>query len=105
MIAGHLKKCNKYTDYEKVMYWMDFGNMTDRGQVVLGTVGKEYKQPDKEEAVAKLRTVTEFFDMKAVNDEDSGPSCSLAAALSRTCLSTRHWHRSDVPCFGRCSRE
>lgn len=83
MIAGHLKKCNKYTDYEKVMYWLDFGNMTDRGQVVLGTVGKEYKQPDKEEAVAKLRTVTEFFDMKAVKDEDSGPSCSLAAALRK----------------------
>lgn len=83
MIAGHLKKCNKYTDYEKVMYWLDFGNMTDRGQVILGTVGKEYKQPEKEEAVAKLRTVTEFFDMKAVNDEDSGPSCSLAAALRK----------------------
>ena len=83
MIAGHLKKCNKYTDYEKVMYWLDFGNMTDRGQVILGTVGKEYKQPDKEDAVAKLRTVTELFDMKEVNDEDSGPSCSLAAALRK----------------------
>ena len=83
MIAGHLKKCNRYADYEKPMYWLDFGNMTDRGQVILGTVGKEYKQPEKEEAVATLRTVTEFFDMKAVNDEDSGPSCSLAAALRK----------------------
>ena len=34
---------NQYDDREK-LYWLDFGNSTDRGQVVLGTV-QEMKQP------------------------------------------------------------
>ena len=83
-IAKHLKGCTKRIEYQKALYWMDFGNMSDRGQVILGTIGKEHKQPEgKEEAVDCLRNVTDFFDLKAVNDEDSGPSCSLAAALRK----------------------
>ena len=80
-IAKRLKDFKTF-DYEKPMYWLDFGNMTDRGQIVLGTVGKDYQQP-KEDGVARLRTVAEYFDLKAVKDEDSGPSCSLAAALRK----------------------
>lgn len=82
-IADRLKK-NSNLDYEKAMYWLDFGNMTDRGQVILGTVGKEIKQPEgKENVVETLKNITEFFDLRAVNDDDSGPSCSLAAALRK----------------------
>lgn len=83
-IAKHLKGSIRKVDFQKVYYWMDFGNMLDRGQVIIGTVGKEHKQPDgREDAVATLRNVTDFFDLKAVKDEDSGPSCSLAAALRK----------------------
>ena len=82
VIASRLKSKDANYDYDKPMYWMDFGNMADRGQVVLGTVGKEYKQP-KENGIAGLRTVAEYFDLKGVNDDDSGPSCSLAAALRK----------------------
>lgn len=81
-IAKHLKGCTTRNDYHCVHYWMDFGNMADRGQVIIGTIGKEHKQP-KEDGVETLRTVADYFDLKAVNDEDSGPSCSLAAALRK----------------------
>ena len=84
MIANRLKKNGSSVDYKEMLYWIDFGNMSDRGQVIIGTAGREHKQPDgKEEAVGKLRDITDFFDLKAVNDDDSGPSCSLAAALRK----------------------
>lgn len=65
-------------------YWLDFGNMTDRGQVVLGTV-KEIKQPHSKEVepISKLKCVDELFDLTSVNEADSGPSCSLAEALAK----------------------
>lgn len=80
-IAKRLRAFASY-EYEKPLYWMDFGNLTDRGQVILGTVGKGYKQP-KENGLTTLRTVAEYFNLKEVNDDDSGPSCSLAAALRK----------------------
>lgn len=85
MIASNLKSSNKGGyDFNRAMYWMDFGNMMDRGQVIVGTAGKEHKQPEnREDVVGRLRDVTDFFDLKAVNDDDSGPSCSLAAALRK----------------------
>lgn len=74
---------NQYDDRDK-LYWLDFGNSTDRGQVVLGTV-QEMKQPNSEkyETVSRLRCVDEMFDLSQLNDEDSGPSCSLAEALEK----------------------
>lgn len=71
-------------DENRPYYWLDFGNMTDRGQAVLGTVGK-VSQPDSEkfETVARLKTVTQLFDLTKIKEEDSGPSCSLAEALSK----------------------
>ena len=63
-------------------YWLDFGNTTDHGQYVLGTVHK-IKQPisKKYKTVSNLRTATEMFDYTQINEEDSGPSCSLSEAL------------------------
>lgn len=71
-------------DHHRLMYWLDFGNGTNTGQVVLGSIGK-IKQPksDKYEPVEKLQTITELFDLKRVNEKDSGPSCSLAEALTK----------------------
>lgn len=65
-------------------YWLDFGNTTDTGQVVLGTI-KATKQPKNAdtEAVGKLKCVDQLFDLRKVKDEDSGPSCSLAEALRK----------------------
>lgn len=65
-------------------YWLDFGNMHDRGQVILGTSGKEIKQPkEKRNCVEILKSVTEMFDLDNVNEKDQGPSCSLAEALTK----------------------
>ena len=61
--------------YAKGLYWMDFGNSQKTGQVVLGSL---YKNP-----WVALKTVDEIFDLLTVEEDDQGPSCSLAEALSK----------------------
>lgn len=75
---------NHYQPYMRSYYWLDFGNMADSGQVVLGTT-LEIKQPKskKYKPIGKLPCVTEMFDLTQVNEKDSGPSCSLAEALGK----------------------
>lgn len=75
--GNNMDQCRPY-------YWIDFGNTTDTAQVVLGTI-KTISQPkkSKEEVCGKLLCVDELFDLTKVNDEDSGPSCSLAEALKK----------------------
>lgn len=65
-------------------YWLDFGNQTDRGQVVLGTF-EDIPQPQSKivEPVGQLKCIDELFNLTTVDDRDSGPSCSLAEALSK----------------------
>lgn len=66
-------------------YWMDFGNMKDRGQVVIGTVGP-IKQPDKSDFDCKetLKTIDQIHpDIFNKGKGDQGPSCSLAEALHK----------------------
>lgn len=85
-IGKFIRKAKSSTnnDCEQPFYWLDFGNTTDSGQVVLGTV-KAIKQPkrSKSEAVGRLKCVDELFDLSKVDDADSGPSCSLAEALKK----------------------
>lgn len=88
-IGGFLRKnFNKGAvfndDRKHPYYWLDFGNTTDTGQVVLGTLGR-VKQPKsgKFAAIGELKCVDELFDLSVVNDDDSGPSCSLAEALRK----------------------
>ncbi len=72
-------------DDNEALYWLDFGNQLDRGQVVLGTI-KAIQQPKKTKgktAVRSLQCVDEMFDLSQVNDADSGPSCSLSEALRK----------------------
>ncbi len=71
-------------DDKMPIYWLDFGNQTDRGQVVLGTF-KNVHQPNSKsvEPVGQLKCVDELFDLSTVDESDSGPSCSLAEALSK----------------------
>lgn len=85
-IAKNLKResqrgLNGY-DTQKNYYWLDFGNTQDTGQVILGTM-RDIGTSKKKDNVGKLRCVTDFFDLTKVNEKASGPSCSLAEALSK----------------------
>ncbi len=67
-------------------YWIDFGNMIDRGQMVIGTV-REIKQPKESEfnCLAHLPMVDKLHPEIMIDKkgDDQGPSCSLAEALGR----------------------
>jgi PRTRC genetic system ThiF family protein len=71
-------------DYSKPLYWLDFGNTQNSGQVVLGTFG-EIRQPQSQKyiPVGKLPCITERFDLSKVDERESGPSCSLAEAIEK----------------------
>lgn len=71
-------------DIEGQYYWLDFGNGRTTGQVVLGTM-QNIEQPKTEEyeTVKSLKTVTKLFNLSKVHEKESGPSCSLAAALNK----------------------
>lgn len=75
-------KCGR--DDQHPFYWLDMGNQVDRGQVVLGSIGN-IKQPkkSKDHTVPRLKCVDEVFDLALVDEKESGPSCSLAEALSK----------------------
>lgn len=64
-------------------YWLDLGNTQQTGQAVLGS--NRVPQPDTElyNTVEYLPLVTEMFDFRKIKDTDSGPSCSMAEALSK----------------------
>lgn len=83
-IGKYLRNHNVATDQEREYYWLDFGNTTNTGQVVLGTVAP-IDQPKVEdtETVGELKCVDQRFNLTHVKDEDSGPSCSLAEALRK----------------------
>lgn len=65
------------------MYWVDFGNSVDSGQVVLGTPHCIEQPKGKRGCVDLLRDITEMVDLTKVNEKNSGPSCSLAEALRK----------------------
>lgn len=86
-IATILTKHNKQHHYRnRPLYWMDFGNSKNTGQVILSTVGTI-----KQAASKKFRTVdklpfvtTEFKDLLQQSEQnDDTPSCSLAEALTK----------------------
>lgn len=83
-IGNHIRSYCYNNDINQSYYWIDCGNQTDRGQVVLGTI-KDVKQPSCKNisSVSRLKCVDELFDLTQVDESDSGPSCSLAEALSK----------------------
>jgi PRTRC genetic system ThiF family protein len=85
-VANELLSCsdNGRYDFAKPLYWLDFGNTQNAGQVILGTCG-EIPQPKSEKylPVGKLPCITERFDLAKVNEKESGHSCSLAEAIER----------------------
>ena len=72
-------------DEKTPMYWMDFGNTQFTGQVLIGTIRNKIRQPASKEylAIPSMNTVTEEVSYSMLRDTDSGPSCSLAAALKK----------------------
>lgn len=84
-VHKHLTSNKQILDvYEKPLYWLDFGNTQKTGQVILGTVTK-IKQPAMTdfETLDELPTLCDMFDLAQVNEQDSGPSCSIAEALRK----------------------
>ena len=86
---------SEYRSHETPLYWMDFGNTQDTGQVILGTVPKKIRQPASKlyETVESLKVITRYVKYEKVKEKDSGPSCSLAEALEKQDLfieSSRH---------------
>ena len=83
-IAKQLSTSNKGYDYNKRLYWIDFGNTVNSGQVVVGSLNN-IQQPKtrKHTTIPRLNTITELFNLKTVKEKDSGPSCSLAEALNK----------------------
>lgn len=77
---------DRWQPYEVPYYWLDFGNMKDRGQAVIGTL-RGIEQPTDSEftTVDKLPTVDKVFPDILIDarNEDQGPSCSLAEALDK----------------------
>jgi len=85
-IAEILKYSNRTHHRDDPKYWMDFGNSTCTGQVVLSTVGKiQQPKSEKFETVACLPFVTEEFGelLNQSEQQDNMPSCSLAEALEK----------------------
>lgn len=76
-------KVNFYDDQHSALYWLDFGNSVDSGQVVLGTPHCIEQPKGKKGCVDLLRDITEMVDLTEVNERNSGPSCSLAEALRK----------------------
>ena len=103
IIGKNLRKSYGY-DNTLPIYWLDFGNQLDRGQVLLGTL-KVVEQPKsrKYKTVKALKCVDQFFNLSEVKDEDSGPSCSLAEALRKQDLFVNSFlAQTGAPCYGSC---
>jgi PRTRC genetic system ThiF family protein len=87
-IAQILKKLNENmgNSRSQPLYYMDFGNSRETGQVILSTIGK-IKQPESKQyrTADTLPMVTDEFGelLSASEAGDNTPSCSLAEALTK----------------------
>jgi len=87
-IAELLTGFDKRVTYmrNRPLYWMDFGNSKDTGQVLLSTLTKiEQPESKKFEVVDSLPLVTDEFGelLKQSESTDDTPSCSLADAIGK----------------------
>jgi PRTRC genetic system ThiF family protein len=69
--------------FEKFIYWLDFGNTRTTGQAVLGSLFVGQPASEKFLTAEHLPLVTELFDYSKIDEQNSGPSCSLAQALQK----------------------
>ncbi|MEP7375699.1 MAG: PRTRC system ThiF family protein [Chitinophagaceae bacterium] len=84
-IADILKDCSdaKRNVYRPI-YWIDFGNAKDSGQMLVGTIDTiEQPRSKKYQTVGDLPFITvEFKELLKNAKKDNTPSCSLAEALT-----------------------
>lgn len=69
--------------YKPAQYWLDTGNTKNSGQVVFGNFQNIAQPVGSKDTVKKLPVITELYNLANVDEADSGPSCSLAAALEQ----------------------
>jgi PRTRC genetic system ThiF family protein len=75
-----LSNSNHFASYNNCFYWLDIGNGSDYGQVLLSTV-RDIKQPKGRGFVKRL---PDFFkEFPNAKDDPEEPTCSVAVALSR----------------------
>ena len=76
------KGFNEYNEHY-TFYWLDLGNGQRTGQCILGS--NRIPQPDDSQydTVEYLPIATELLDLAHTDETESGPSCSMAEALSR----------------------
>jgi PRTRC genetic system ThiF family protein len=67
-------------------YWLDTGNRSSDGQVVLGEVASRRRQTDSKERLPHVGELYPELIDPAAEDPDEGPSCSLAEALEKQSL-------------------
>lgn len=67
-------------------YWLDTGNRSNDGQVVLGEVPSRKRQTDQKERLPHIGELYPQLIDPAAEDPDEGPSCSLAEALEKQSL-------------------
>lgn len=73
------KKAKNHVDYPKI-YWMDYGNEYDIGQVIIGSLDESEKN--------RMPCVHEIFNFSNITDDPEIPSCSMADSLSKQGLYT-----------------
>jgi PRTRC genetic system ThiF family protein len=103
-IAELLMGMDKRVTYmhNRPLYWMDFGNSKDTGQVILSTLTKiEQPESKKFNVVESLPLVTaEFRELLECSENTDNTQMPSA---SRIYLSIRHWQIWGHPCYGRYS--
>lgn len=84
--AAARREINQMLDgtYQRI-YWLDLGNSSATGQVVLGEPRQSGKRTKRTKKDWRLPTVVELFPelLDPTIPEDDTPSCSLAEALER----------------------
>lgn len=86
-LGKHLSRSQSdNTPYDKRYYWLDIGNTVDKGQVIMSTVPSSKSKYAKllPGGIYRLPSICDITDdFKGIKDDESGPSCSLAEALTK----------------------
>lgn len=74
---------SQYYNEHYSFYWLDLGNTQNTGQAILGSNRVPQPESENHDTLEYLPTAVEQFDFSKIKEQDSGPSCSMAEALSK----------------------